>query len=284
MAVNPYFRSNYNGRADQNLLDSLVIESIKIHGHDCYYIPRTLVAFDQLYAEDKLSAFKEAITLEIYLISANGFEGDKDIITEFGLEIRDEIKFSISKKRFKDEITRARMDVKVPRDGDLIYIPIDKSVFEITFVEDVETFYQLGNLYTYGLTCKRFEFGAEKFDSGISEVDTFENDFGTSTDIVFDNVIGSFMQSEMIYQGLNLVDATARAKVKSYSSSNKKISITDVYGNFNQETPVIGHDSLAIGNFIAEPVYNSNEINKDNVLVKEYSAPRINRTETNPNL
>lgn len=287
MATNRYFRSNFNSRSEQDLFQKLTTESIKIHGHDMYYIPRTLVQFDRLYAEDKLSAFKEAIPLEMYFNTTEKFEGAEEILTQFGLEIRDELRVSVSKERFEEEVNLARMDVKVPRPGDLVYVPIDESVFEIMFVQDKEAFYQLGNLYSYELTMKRFEFGSETFETGIENIDKFETNFATSTDITFDSFTGTFMFGERVYQGTSLIDSTASAEVIKWNPDTMTLSLIKVRGTFTDNETVTGNDSGATGLFsdVAEDVeMNKQDYNKDNDLVIDISEELINRTEKNPTL
>lgn len=286
MAINPYFRSNYYGKAEQSLVESLTTECIQIHGHDVYYVPRTLVSFDKLYGEDKLSAFEKAIPVEVYLKNVETFGGDKELITQWGVEVRDEIRLTLSKKRFRDEVTRQVPEINYPRAGDLVYIPVDGSLFEITFVEDKEVFYQTGDLFSYELNLKRFEMGSEKFNTGIDVVDRYEEDFGSLTDFVFDNVTGNFMVGERIYQGANLVDSTARAEVVFWDSGTKTLTVSKIFGAFDKNIDTVGNDSGATGTYnSAQDVKpNKNEAGKDNRTVYELSNPIIDVEEVNPNL
>ena len=131
--INIYF-DQVGNKEEQNLLEDLVIESIQIHGINCFYLPRTLVNEDELYGEDTLSKFNFATPIEMYLESLDGFTGDGDFISKFGLEIRDSINLTVSKKRFRETMNESTYyDIDIPREGDLIYFPISKGLFEIKF-------------------------------------------------------------------------------------------------------------------------------------------------------
>jgi Virus neck protein len=285
--VNKYFRSNYRGPAEQKLIQALTTESIRINGDDLLYIPRERVAFDKLFGEDKLSAFRKAMPLEMYFNTIEKFEGSNEIITQFGFEIRDEIRLLVSKERFIQEATLADVFPLNPRPGDLVYIPMDESIFEVTFVEDKPTFYQAGSLYAYEMTCKRFEYGSETFETGLAEVDTFQSRFAATTELKFDSSVGTFMFGEIAYQGLNVVDATASGEVVSWDEATKTLSVIKVRGKFNESVTVVGNDSGATGTFNSIPndvTENANDYNTDNDLTKDLTDPIVNRTESNPSL
>tara|TARA_Y100001973_G_C5201264_1_gene337846 strand:+ start:355 stop:1005 length:651 start_codon:yes stop_codon:yes gene_type:complete len=167
MAVNPYFN---RASVDQQLVQDLVTESIKINGHDFLYLPRTLVNEDILFGEDTISKFEDAIKLEMYVESVDGYDGEGDIISKLGFEIRDSIDLVISKARFKEEFA-FNTDVNFPREGDLVHWPLTNSLFEIKFVEHENPFYQLGNLYTYKLSCELFRYSHEDFETGDTRID-----------------------------------------------------------------------------------------------------------------
>ena len=141
MATNSFFRPQRN---EQNVVEDLVIESIKIHGHDFVYIPRTLVKEDKLFGEDLQSTFNDGVELEMYIESVDGFEGEGDFISKFGLEIRDSMKLNVSKKRFSQEVsTLSGYSITYPREGDLIYFPLTEGIFEIKFVQSRRHRYRL---------------------------------------------------------------------------------------------------------------------------------------------
>ena len=171
---------DHNISSEKNLVEDLVIESIKFYGHEFLYIPRTLVNLDEVFGEDTISKFESSHAIEMYIESVDGFEGEGDIISKFGLQIKDTATLSVSKRRF-DEIFRKQP--KRAREGDLLYFPLTKGLFEITFVEHENPFYQVGKNYVYKLTVEQYQFSHEELDTGAPEIDDIgdrlENDNST---------------------------------------------------------------------------------------------------------
>ena len=160
-------------KTEQNLYEDLVIESLKIFGQDVYYIPRTLVNRDNVLNEDPASKFDDAYLIEAYLENIDGFEGQGDLFSKFGLEIRDEATFVISRRQWEKSIGIFSSDITNPRpqEGDVIFLPMTNSFFEISYVEDDSPFYQLSNLPVYRMQCSLFEYADEDFDTGIESID-----------------------------------------------------------------------------------------------------------------
>lgn len=175
MATN-FFFNNFQNSQEQLLLENLVIESIKIYGQDMFYLPRTLVDKDEIYGSDSVSEYNSAYAIEMYIKSVNGFTGDGVFMSKFGLEIRDQVTFSVAQRVFNDEVG-AFVDITRPKEGDLIYFPLNKKPFEIKFVDNREFFYQLGALQTYELTCELFEYSSEVFNTGIEEIDQIQTKY-----------------------------------------------------------------------------------------------------------
>jgi len=175
MATN-FFFNNFKNSQEQLLLENLVIESIKIYGEDMYYLPRTLVDQDPIYQSDSISQYNSAYMIEMYIKSVNGFSGDGVFMSKFGLEIRDQVTFSVAQRVFNDEV-QTFTNILRPNEGDLIYFPLNKKAFEIKYVENKEFFYQLGALQTYELTCELFEYSSEVFNTGIEEIDQIQTKF-----------------------------------------------------------------------------------------------------------
>lgn len=171
MALNPYF-SNYN--AEQNLVEDITIEVIKATGINCVYVPREYFSIDRVFGEDPGTKFKDSYTIEMYLQSYKGFEGT-DVISQFGLEIRDKVLLVLSRKRFKEEVTDKNANIKRPREGDLIYFPLSKSLFEINFVEHENPLYPLGKLYSYAITAELFTYSYEKMNTKNAAIDEVYN-------------------------------------------------------------------------------------------------------------
>ena len=171
MPRNVYFSQAV--KAEQDLYEDLIIESLKIYGQDVYYIPRTIVNRDNILGEDPASKFDDAFLMEAYIENVDGFEGSGDLYSKFGLEIRDEITFIVSRRQWEKLVgvfSNNTIDPR-PQEGDLLFIPMTNSFFEITFVEDDKPFYQLSDLPTYKLSCQLFEYSDEDFDTGIDEID-----------------------------------------------------------------------------------------------------------------
>lgn len=190
MAVNPYTRHTDNTN-EQRLVADLVAETIKIHGIDCYYLVRQDADIDYLFGEDPNSFFNNYEILEMYVETVAGFEGDGDVLSKFGLEIKDSATLVVSKERFQHTVTRNNADVLRPREGDLIFIPFNKGFFEIKFVEHEAPFYQLGSNYVYKLNVELFRYSHENIDTGIDAIDDVvennENDDSVANDPFAEN-------------------------------------------------------------------------------------------------
>lgn len=175
--VNHYF-NNFTNSMEQNLVEDLIIESIRIYGIECLYIPRTLVKEDLLFGEDVLSKFTTAYPIEMYVKSVDGFEGDGTFLSKFGLEIRDQMILTMARRRFVEEVYVDGTDTvgttDRPNEGDLIYFPLNNKLFEIKFVEHEAIFYQMGSLQTYDITCELFEYSHERLDTGVAAIDNIE--------------------------------------------------------------------------------------------------------------
>jgi hypothetical protein len=175
MPRNVYF--SHGTRSEKHLLEDIVIESISIHGHDVFYIPRKIIKNDRLLNEDMLSQFEKAFKIEMYLENVDGFEGDGKLISKFGLEIRDQVTLVVARRRWNQLIGRygyTENSVR-PREGDLIYFPMTRGLFEIKFVEDKLPFYQLNNVPTFKLTCEMFEYRHENITTGIYDIDSTQD-------------------------------------------------------------------------------------------------------------
>lgn len=178
MATNSFFQ-NYNFFNEQQLIDDLVIESIQIYGVDTYYVTRKSSNFDHIMNEDRLTVFDAAYQMEAYLKSVDGFQGQGDFLSKFGLEIRDQATFTIAYRTFERHATRIDPMLLRPKEGDLIYLPMNNKFFEVTFVEHESVFYQTGTLQVYDLKCELFEYSNERFETGILEVDEHYGQYRT---------------------------------------------------------------------------------------------------------
>jgi len=172
MATNFYF-NNFRNSGEQDLLESLVVESIQIHGLDMYYITRDINHLDKLYTSDDQSSYTKPYLCEFYIKSVDGFGGDGNFMSKFGLEIRDQVVFSVAQRTFSREIG-AYTTLTRPNEGDLIYFPLNNKCFQIKFVNKFEMFFQLGALQTWEVTCELFEYSNEVFNTGIDAIDSIQ--------------------------------------------------------------------------------------------------------------
>ena len=200
MATNMYF--SQGSRPEQQLYEEIIIESLKIYGQDIYYLPRDIVNKDNILNEDANSRFNSSYKIEMYIENIEGFDGEGDLFTKFGVEIRDQATFIVAKKRWEQTVARYDNELEGvrPFEGDLLYIPFSKKLFEITHVEHEQPFYQLKDLPTYKLRCELFEFSGEDFDTDITDVDDIARDYGYEYLLTLDSDGGGFALGETVNQ------------------------------------------------------------------------------------
>jgi hypothetical protein len=179
MVTNPFF-NNYDYANEQRLIDDLVIESIQMYGLDTFYLTRSLQAVDDILNEDDLSIFNTAYEMEVYVKSVDGFQGEGDFLSRFGLQIRDQAVFTVAIRTFERNVTNINPDLVRPKEGDLIYFPLNNKFFKIMHVEHESVFYQTGALQVFDLKTELFEYSNERFDTGVIDIDTFFDAYKTS--------------------------------------------------------------------------------------------------------
>lgn len=221
MPTNVYFDTGT--RPEQHLYEDLMIEQLKIYGQDVFYIPRTLVKEDNLFGEDTLSKFGDAYLIEMYFENVEGYEGEKEIMSKFGLQMNEDVTFVVARRRFEQLVSHdSNLIVKTrPNEGDLVYFPKVKKIFEITFVDHDDPFYQVHNVPAFKLKCKTFEYSSEDLDTGITEIDAIETD--NSLD-------------QLVYQ--------ITMEQSSTTTYNEGLELEDGTGNLEQETATGGTDNL----------------------------------------
>lgn len=176
MALNSLFPRG--SKSETSLVENLIIESIKMYGNDWYYIPRKLVAKDDIFSEDNLSKFTESYKIEAYMDNIDNFAGQGAFMSKFGMHIEEQAQLTISKKRWNDLINQydATIIPDRPCEGDLMYFPISDGLFEIKFVEHQSPFYQLGKLNVWKLKIELFQYSSERIETGMEEIDGFALD------------------------------------------------------------------------------------------------------------
>jgi hypothetical protein len=256
----PSCRLRLNGTtAEQNLLNDLITESIDIYGQTVYYIPRTLVKEDQLFTEDTMSKFESNYSIRAYCNTVDGWEGQGDLLSKFGIRIEDKTTFVVSRKRFTqlvDDETTLIVEGR-PNEGDLIWAPFSTNLFQITFVEHEKPFYQLGKGYVWEMKCELFEYSHEDLDTGITDVDEIEEEESYTLDLTFAaGGSGTFTVGEIVTGGTS----SASGEVVSWDPTTRKLVLNNLTGSFKDNESVVGEDSGATWTINILDSYNMGEI------------------------
>ena len=272
MPTNVYFDTGT--KPEQHLYEDLMIEQLKIYGQDVFYIPRTLVKEDSLFGEDTLSKFDDAYQIEMYFENVEGYEGEKEIMSKFGLQMNEDVTFVVARRRFEQLVSHdSNLIVKTrPNEGDLVYFPKVKKIFEISFVDHDDPFYQVHNVPAFKLKCKTFEYSSEDMDTGIAEIDAIETD--NSLD-------------QLVYQ----------ITMEQSGTYNEGIELESGDGNLEQETQTGGTDNiigenetggesivLETGDYIIQEAYVTDTIDENamNDFFEKEDDNIIDFTESNP--
>lgn len=251
MPRNTYFSQTV--RSEQNLYEDLIIESLKIYGQEVYYLPRTIVNQDDVLGEDVASKFDDALIIEAYIENTDGFEGTGDLYSKFGLEIRDEATFIISRRQWQKLVGfwANGSDQDKPYSGDLIYLPLSNSMFEIMEAEEEQPFYQLSNLPVYKLRCALYEANDEDFDTNIREIDELEQinsqqtylELAITEDETFN--LGEIVTQTLSTDPLIEVYGTVQ-KIDYVSEIVNNITVSNIGSNQDTETLFVESDTLML--------------------------------------
>jgi hypothetical protein len=183
------FFNNYASFGEQTLIEDLIIESIGIYGLECWYIPRTLVNYNEVYGEDAVSQYLSSYYIPMYIKNINGFGGDGDFLSKFNIQIRDTVTFTVARRSWLADIGTPAALAR-PQEGDLIWFPLNQKTFVIKFVEHESIFYQMGALQTWDLDCELWEYSNELLATGIPEIDNLQKNYAfdlTSFPILTEN-------------------------------------------------------------------------------------------------
>ena len=261
MPTNFNIRSNV--KSEQTLYENLVIESLKIYGQDVYYLPRTVVNESKIFGEDVPSSFNDAYKIEMYIDNIEGFDGEGDLFTKFGVEIRDEATFVVSRRRWKETVTRANNQINSnrPREGDLIYSIMTNKLFEITFVEHEQPFFQLQNVPVFKCRAQLFEYSGEDMDTGIEKLDVV---LQNNTNLITNGMT----VTQMLDSAQNI---SITGEVSNYNSTTKTLSLIHVgatdgkFHNFNLNRIITIPDGtgFAITGVTEDNKLSNNEQNTD---------------------
>lgn len=240
-------------------MESLTTEAIRMYGHDVLYIPRETVSEDFIFG-DEVSEFTDANSIEMYFENVGGFDGDSEMATRFGLDVKDNAVFVVSKKRFLD-VMGHNADIQKkgrPREGDLIFFDVPRLLMEVKFVEHENPFYPLGEQYSFKLSCEAFKSAGEKVVTGDTDVD--DPISLTSTYLIGITLgagSGTYTLGEEVYTG-SLSDKVAYGKVNAYTVpavGDKSVKIHAESGTFTAGSTLVGSSSGA--SYAISGVYNT---------------------------
>ena len=274
MATSNFF-SNFDHNNEQHLLQDLMVESIKIFGHDVSYLPRTKNNVDNLLGEDPTSSFTAAYPIEMYIKNTDGFAGEGAFVGRFGLEIRQQITFTVARRTWDGQGISTR-----PLEGDLIWFPMTNKLFEIQFVDHESVFYQLGKLPVYDLSCELFEYSDEDIDTGIEEIDKVEVENAYSVEYAFSSNSGVFTTDETV-TGTNS-GATATVLQITTSDTGNIIRLTNIVGTFSATEQITGGTSGVTANLGATATEFANDPKANNATIQTVADGIIDFSEGNP--
>jgi len=231
-----FFFNNFQSSQEQLLIEDLVIESIKIYGLDCWYVPKKIIDKDEIYGEDSLSEYNKSYMVEMYVKNVEGFAGEGDFLSKFNVEIRDQITLTIARRTFENEVQYFEFGMTRPREGDLIFLPLNNKVFQIKFVEHEPVFYQMGSLQMYDLKCELFEYSNEKMNTGFQAIDDLESNYSDAMNtyaIATENNLEIQMED-----GFSLIREEFDLEVQDVLSDNYDIETeADNFLNFTEADP-----------------------------------------------
>lgn len=281
MAINMYFSRGI--KSEQDLYEDLIIESLQIYGQDVYYLPREIVSEDKLLGEDDPSRFDEAYKIEMYIENTEGFEGEGDLFTKFGIQIRDQATFIVARRRWRVSVGDKSNTIEIdrPREGDLIYLPLSKSLFQIMHVEHESPFYQLKNLPTFKMKCELFEYTGEDFDTDIEDIDDIDSRYAFEYHLLMEDDSYYFEVGEDIEQDLG-DGVIMYGEVSEWNPDTLILGIIHagandgVYHEFIADTPINGVNVVSVNENLQQTETEQNETITDEVL------DILDFTETNP--
>ena len=284
MGTSVYF-NNQNATREQILIEDMIIESIKNHGIDVYYLPRESQSeLDRLFGDDPAKSYSTAYSLEMYLESFQDFEGNQEFFSKFGLQIQKEARVAVARRTFEKNVPTGVRNV--PKEGDLIYLRVQQKLLEIKFVEEEKNFFQLGKSapYMYSLNLEVFRYNGERLTTGIAEIDAIgdANAYGIEYTM---NTSGTntYKEHEIVYQGASLAAATAKGYVSSWDLPTKKLILRNIKGSFAPNVLIKGAESGAQWLMLSNnPQESPADPFEENVLLETEADNILDWTETNP--
>jgi len=290
MPRNPYF--SLGTHSEQNLYEDIIVEGLRIYGQDVYYLPRKIINEDGIFNEASLSEFGNAFSIEMYIENVDGFEGEGDILSKFGLEMRDQMTLVVANRRWGQLVGRFDTDASVrPHEGDLIYFPLVKGLFEIRYVQEESPFYQIQNIPVFKLKCELFEYSNEAIDTGVDAIDAIETTFASRTTILLGTGTGTFNITEEVTQDVNGITVTGEIAeirggeidlvgITASDGTNTSFNITaDTIGNIIGETSSASYIITGTDTFTS---MDDNDAFADNEEFESVGNAFVDFSEVNP--
>ena len=280
MPTNVFF--NHAVQTEQHLYEDLVVEALRMYGHNVFYLPREIIEEDSILNEDVQSKFGDSYQVEMYIDNTDGFEGEGDLMSKFGVQIRDQATFIISLRTWERFIS---LDDNLatsfrPNEGDLIYFPLSGSMFEIKFVEHEDPFYQVGKLFVFKMTCELFEYSQEDFDTGIGDIDLIEDEQAYTTVMTMASGNGqNYVVNENITKS-----GTVVGEVVAWNNITSKLTIKDVTTTLATTDVLVGATSTAqyTINSIDDRMVFSNDASAQNKDFEDQDSNYLDLSEVNP--
>ena len=280
MPTNVFF--NHAVQTEQHLYEDLVVESLRMFGHEVFYLPREIVEEDTIFNEDVQSTFGDAYSVEMYIENTEGYEGEGDLMSKFGVQVRDSATFVLSLRSWERFIS---LDSNLatslrPNEGDLIYFPLSGSLFEIKFVEHESPFYQVGKLFVFKLQCELFEYSGEDFDTDIAQIDQIEDEQAYITTMTMaSGGTGSYSVNENV-----TLSGTTVGEVTSWTASTRTLKLKDVTTTLEAGDTLVGSlDNASFDISSIDSVYEmANDPQADNKEFEDNDANYLDLSETNP--
>ena len=280
MPTNVFF--NHAVQTEQHLYEDLVVESLRMYGHETFYLPREIVDEDSILGEDIQSKFGDSYSVEMYIENTDGFEGEGDLFSKFGVQVRDTATFIISLRSWERFIS---LDSNLatglrPNEGDLIHFPLSGSLFEIKFVEHENPFYQVGKLFVFKLQCELFEYSGEDFDTGNINIDLVEDQQAYTIEMTMTSGgTGTYYANENI-----TLNSTVVGEVVSWSPTDRKLTIKDNTTTLQVGDTLVGADNGASYTIssITDILTMSNDGNAQNKEFEDKADNYLDFSETNP--
>ena len=279
MTTNVFF--NHAVQTEQNLYEDLIVESLRMYGHETFYLPREVMEEDVILGEDVQSTFGDSYLVEMYIENTEGFQGDGDLMSKFGVQVRDTATFVLSLRSWEIFIS---LDSNLatslrPNEGDLIYFPMSGSMFEIKFVEHENPFYQVGKLFVFKLQCELFEYSGEDFDTDIGNIDVIENKQAYVIDLTMNSGSGAYVINENV-----TLSGVVVGEVSNWAGASERLNIVHNTKTLQVGDTLVGAKSGASRTIasITDIMTMSNDGNAQNLDFETKGDTYLDFSETNP--